>query len=91
MSVIKPEIDKLLELADNDRFLLCAMAAKRSRDINNMILGQANRAMALHTLDELTELTGKKPLSFAFEELADGFVSYDKAKLKESLDNLNNY
>lgn len=91
MSVIEPEIDKLLEFADNDRFLLCAMASKRSRDINNMILGQANRAMALHSLDELTELTGKKPLSFAFEEIVDGFVGYDKETFDEALDNLNNY
>lgn len=91
MSVIQPEIDKLLELADNDRFLLCTLAAKRSRDINNMILGQVNRAMALHTIEELTELTGKKPLSFAFEEIADGFVGYDKEQLQEALSALNEY
>lgn len=91
MSVIKPEVDKLLELADNDRFLLCAIASKRARDINNMMHGQRDRALALQSVDEVTRLAGRKPLSIAMDEIADGEVGYDKASFEESLRSLNDY
>ena len=46
MSLIEPKIDELLERADNDRFLLCTVAAKRARDINDMMRGQRDLAAA---------------------------------------------
>ena len=40
MSLIEPKIDDLLDIMENDRFLLCTIAAKRARDINDMMRGQ---------------------------------------------------
>ena len=79
MSLIEPKIDELLERADNDRFLLCTVAAKRARDINDMMRGQRDRAVALQSVSEIAEFAGRKPLSLAMEEIARGEVSYDKA------------
>ncbi|MDO5044903.1 MAG: DNA-directed RNA polymerase subunit omega [Coriobacteriia bacterium] len=89
MSVIEPEIDKLLDLCDNDRFLLCAIASKRSKDINNMMHGQRDRALALQSLQEVTEISGKKPLSIAMNEIASGEVSYHKDHFANEIDHLN--
>ena len=89
MSVIQPEIDKLLDICDNDRFLLCAIASKRSKDINNMMHGQRDRARVLQSVDEVMEIAGKKPLSIAMNEIANGEVSYDKETFEEELKKLN--
>lgn len=82
MSLIEPEIDELLDKADNDRFLLCTMAAKRARDVNDMMCGQRDRAMA-HTAvaAEIARKTNRKPLSLAFEEIGSDDVSYDPATI----------
>jgi DNA-directed RNA polymerase subunit omega len=40
MSVVKPEIDTLLDQCERNPFLLCAIASKRACDINNMVRGQ---------------------------------------------------
>ncbi|MCH4184803.1 MAG: DNA-directed RNA polymerase subunit omega [Eggerthellaceae bacterium] len=77
MSLIEPKIDKLMEKTDNDRFLLCTLASKRSHDINDMIRGQRDRAIQLQTAVEIARAENKKPLSIAFKEIADGDVSYD--------------
>ena len=79
MSLIEPKIDELLERADNDRFLLCTVAAKRARDINDMMRGQRDRAAAQSLSVQVARATDKKPLSLAFAEIADGDVSYDPA------------
>ena len=81
MSLIEPKIDELLERADNDRFLLCTVAAKRARDINDMMRGQRDRAAAQSLSVQVARATDKKPLSLAFAEIADGDVSYDPATL----------
>ena len=49
MSLIDPKIDVLLDQTDNDLFLLCALASKRAHDINDIMRGQRNRAIHLHT------------------------------------------
>ena len=46
MSVIKPQIDDLLEKTENNRFLLASLASKRACDINNMVRGQHSRVLA---------------------------------------------
>lgn len=76
MSIIEPKIDQLLDQADNDRFLLCAEAAKRANDINDMMKGQRERANEAYALD-VAKMSAKKPLSIAFEEIAEGDVSYN--------------
>lgn len=81
MSLIEPKIDVLLERTDNDRFLLCAVASKRAQDINEMMRGQRNRAIQLQTAVDIARAANRRPLSLAFDEIADGDVSYDSASL----------
>lgn len=77
MSVVEPKIDALLDRTESDKFLLCSIASKRARDINDMMRGQRDRAVALQSVDEIIRLAGRKPLSLAMEEIARGEVSYD--------------
>ena len=79
MSIVEPRIDKLLDKTEEDKYLLCALSSKRSRDINDMMRGQRDRAVALQSVSEIAEFAGRKPLSLAIEEIARGEVSYDKA------------
>lgn len=77
MSVMEPKIDDLMEATEEDRYLLCAIASKRARDINDMVRGQRDRAVALQSVSEIARIAGRKPLSLAMEEIARGEVSYD--------------
>lgn len=81
MSIIEPRINDLLNEADNDRFLLCSLASKRAHDINNMMRGQRDRAIALETAVDIARANDKKPLSIAFGEIASEEVSYDPATI----------
>ena len=83
MSVVNPEIDELLEHTENDKFLLCAIASKRARDINDMMRGQRDRALALQSVSEIAKIAGRKPLSLAMEEIARGEVSSDSSSFHE--------
>ena len=76
MSIIEPKIDVLLDKTDNDRFLLCALASKRAQDINEMMRGQRNRAIQLQSAVDIARVANRRPLSLAFEEIANGDVSY---------------
>ena len=76
MSIIEPKIDVLLDKTDNDRFLLCALASKRAQDINEMMRGQRNRAIQLQSAVDIARVANRRPLSMAFEEIANGDVSY---------------
>lgn len=77
MSIVEPRIDTLLDKTDEDKYLLCAIASKRARDINDMMRGQRDRAIQLQTAVEIAKAADKKPLSMAFSEIARGDVSYD--------------
>lgn len=79
MSIVEPRIDNLLDKTEEDKYLLCALSSKRSRDINDMMRGQRDRAAAVQSVSEIAEFAGRKPLSLAMEEIARGEVSYDKA------------
>ncbi len=81
MSIIEPKIEVLLNRADNDRFLLCTIAAKRAHDINDMMRGQRDRAIQLETAVEIARANDKKPLTIAFNEIARGEVSYDPSSI----------
>lgn len=81
MSLIEPKIDDLLDIMENDRFLLCTIAAKRARDINDMMRGQRDRAAAQSLSVQVARAADKKPLSLAFAEIAEGDVSYDPATI----------
>ena len=78
MSLIEPKIDDLLAKTDNDRFLLCALAAKRAHDVNEMMRGQRSRAIQLQTAVEIARATNRRPLSLAFDEIAKGDVSFSE-------------
>ncbi|MDR2715523.1 MAG: DNA-directed RNA polymerase subunit omega [Coriobacteriaceae bacterium] len=77
MSIIEPRIDNLLDETDNDRFLLCTLAAKRAHDINDMMRGQRDRAIQRQTAVEIARAADRKPLSLAFNEISRGEVSFD--------------
>ena len=81
MSIIEPKIDELLEKTDQDRFLLCSLAAKRAYGINEMMRGQRDRALQLQTAVEIARAADKKPLTIAFDEIARDEVSYDPATI----------
>lgn len=82
MSIIEPNINELLDKTDYDRFLLCTLASKRAHDINDMMRGQRDRALQLQTAVEIARANSRKPLSIAFEEIADGDVSYEADSVK---------
>lgn len=77
MSVIEPSIDELLARSENDKFLLCSVASKRARDINDMMRGQRDRAVAASFTTEIARLAGRKPLSLAMDEIARGEIGFD--------------
>ncbi len=78
MSVIKPEIDTLLEKTEHNPFLLCSIASRRACDINNMLRGQHLRVTAIQETDDITTvMSGKDPVSIAMAEIQSdtlGFV-----------------
>jgi DNA-directed RNA polymerase subunit omega len=75
--VIEPEIDKLLETVDS-KYTLCIVAAKRARQINEMVHGVRDAALLTMGPSQIANLTSTKPLSLALDEVADGDVSYER-------------
>ncbi|WP_337380090.1 DNA-directed RNA polymerase subunit omega [Parolsenella catena] len=76
MSVIKPEIDDLLEQTEHNPFLLCSVASKRACDINNMLRGQHLRVTAIQDVDDITTVvSGQDTTSIAMDEI--GYVQED--------------
>ena len=77
MSVIKPEIDDLLEQTEHNPFLLCSVASKRACDINNMLRGQHLRVTAIQDVDDITTVvSGQDTTSIAMDEIANGTLGY---------------
>lgn len=74
MSIVRPEIDDLLSHVDS-KFTLCTLAAKRSRQINDMIHGVRAKALDVMAHNEISHLQSTKPLSLAMEEIADGDIA----------------
>jgi DNA-directed RNA polymerase subunit omega len=77
MSLMQPPVDELLEKSNNDKYLLCAIASERARDINDMMRGQRDRAIALQSATQIAQLAGRKPLSLAMEEVYRNEVGFD--------------
>ena len=79
MSVIKPEINDLLDKTENNPFLLCSVASKSACDINNMLRGQHLRVTAIQAIDDITTVvSGKDPVTIAMDEIEDGTLSFDR-------------
>ncbi len=75
--VIKPDIDLLLSKVDS-KYTLCIVAARRARQINDMIHGVRDQALRAIQAPQLAQLTSTKPLTLALEEIASGDVSYER-------------
>ena len=90
MSVIKPEIDDLLEQTEHNPFLLCSVASKRACDINNMLRGQHLRVMAIQDVDDITTVvSGQDTTSIAMDEIANGTLGYVKEDFDEAIKDTN--
>ena len=90
MSVIKPEIDDLLEKTEHNPFLLCSVASKRACDINNMLRGQHLRVTAIQDVDDITTVvTGQDTTTIAMEEIANGTLGYVKEDFDEAIKDTN--
>lgn len=90
MSVIKPEIDDLLEQTEHNPFLLCSVASKRACDINNMLRGQHLRVTAIQDVDDITTVvSGQDTTSIAMDEIANGTLGYVKEDFDEAIKNTN--
>ncbi|MCL2024588.1 MAG: DNA-directed RNA polymerase subunit omega [Coriobacteriia bacterium] len=74
MSVVQPEIDVIMKRVDS-KFTLCTLAAKRARQINDMIHGARSQALDAMAYSEIAKLQSAKPLSLAMEEIAKGDVT----------------
>lgn len=86
MSVIKPKIDDLLDMTDNNRFLLASVASKRACDINSMLREQHSRVLAVQDIDDITiAMSGKDTISMAMEEIVDGNISFEHDKYEAAL------
>lgn len=86
MSVVKPNIDDLLDKTDNNRFLLASLASKRACDINSMLREQHSRVLAVQDVDDITiALSGRDTISMAMDELVDGDISYEHDRYEEAL------
>ena len=90
MSVIKPEIDDLLEQTEHNPFLLCSVASKRACDINNMLRGQHLRVTAIQDVDDITPVvSGQDTTSIAMDEIANGTLGYVKEDFDEAIKDTN--
>ena len=90
MSVIKPEIDDLLEKTEHNPFLLCSVASKRACDINNMLRGQHLRVTAIQDVDDITTVvSGQDTTTIAMEEIANGTLGYVKEDFDEAITDTN--
>ncbi len=90
MSVIKPEIDSLLEKTEQNPFLLCSVASKRACDINNMLRGQHLRVTAIQEVDDITTvISGEDTISIAMNELVDDTLGYVKEDFDEAIKDTN--
>lgn len=90
MSVIKPEIDDLLEKTEHNPFLLCSVASKRACDINNMLRGQHLRVTAIQDVDDITTVvSGRDTTTIAMEEIANGTLGYVKEDFDEAIKDTN--
>ena len=86
MSVIKPEIDSLLQKTEQNPFLLCSLASKRACDINNMLHGLHLRVTAVQDFDDITTVaSGKDSVSIAMKEINDGTLGFVKDSFDEAI------
>jgi len=77
----KNSIDKLKSKIEN-RYILSIIAAKRARHIKSYINSQKYMKKTKYP-EPLIETDSTNPLTIAFEEIANGKISYKKPEEKE--------
>lgn len=77
--VITPEIDLLLSKVDS-KYTLCIVAARRARQINDMIHGVRDQAVLTMAPAQIAAMTSTKPLTLALMEIASGDISYERVQ-----------
>ncbi|GAB4283404.1 MAG: DNA-directed RNA polymerase subunit omega [Coriobacteriia bacterium] len=77
--VIQPDVDLLLSKVDS-KYTLCIIAAKRARQINDMIHGVRDQALLTMQAPQIAQITSTKPLTLALDEIANGDISYERTK-----------
>jgi DNA-directed RNA polymerase subunit omega len=81
-TMIDPRIEDLLERADDSKFRLVTLGAKRARQINSYF-GQLGEGLGASIPPQVTS-TARKPLSIAYEEIrADKIVAVEPEDLPE--------
>lgn len=86
MSITEPQINELLDKTEQNPFLLCSIASKRARDINNMLRGQHLRVTAVQETDDITTvMSGKDPVTIAMTEIEDGTLGFVQDEFDEAL------
>ncbi len=76
MSLLEPEIEKLMEHADS-RFTLVMEVTKRGRQINDYFNAIRRQELTNIKGPEITAVT-KRPLSIAIEEVAKGKIKFSR-------------
>ena len=77
--VINPPIDDLVAKVDS-KYTLVIVAAKRARQINDMLHGVRDQALTSLSIGKIASYTSAKPLTMALEEIESGDVSYERAE-----------
>ncbi|MCE5191109.1 MAG: DNA-directed RNA polymerase subunit omega [Actinomycetia bacterium] len=75
--VIKPDIDLLLAKVDS-KYTLCIVAARRARQINDMVHGVRDQALLTMAASQIAQITSTKPLTLALDEIASGDIGYER-------------
>jgi DNA-directed RNA polymerase subunit omega len=79
------DLDALLEHADS-KFSLVNIATKRARQLNNWIRveqqppTERREFFASEPLVDKADINPNKPVSIALDEIADGFITYQRTK-----------
>ena len=71
-SMINPAVEDLLERADDSKFRLVALSAKRARQINSYY-GQLGEGLGRMIPPQVSS-TARKPLSIALQEIEQGKI-----------------
>ncbi len=71
-SMINPPVERLLEQADDSKFRLVAVGAKRARQINSYY-GQLGEGLGRMIPPQVSS-TARKPLSIALQEIEQGKI-----------------
>jgi DNA-directed RNA polymerase subunit omega len=83
-TMMKPPIEQLLEQVDESKFALVTLAARRARHINSYF-NQLGEGLG-HMIPPQVSSTARKPLSIAFEEIAEEKIVRTDAPVEDELE-----